>query len=410
MAGQTVAQGIQKQTVIIKQAGLGTPGAGNGGQVMRRKTAVFKASRAMFKSDEIVQHQQDTGDNYGLKSTDGKLDGILSPKTYAFLFASLLRKDLVIGVNSTALVNVTAAVTTGAQGTFTRAAGSFLTDGFKIGDVVRQVGWTAGAVNNNAHNMLIIGLTATVMTVVTLDGAPVMAKAAGDSVTITVVGKKTMAPLTGHTNDYFSVEEWYADIAKSELFTDTKVTQCAVTLPGTGNVTVSFDFLGIERKLGTAQVLTTPTAETNTSPLTAVNGILFLNGQPVSNITGSNITINGNMKQGDALVGSNNPADISRGRIMVTGQFTGLFTDQIISSLYDSETVTSIVMAMTADNTPASDVVTFSMGRIKVTGDAPDDGEKMIIRTYPFTAEINIAGGTAIAWDQTILSMQDSAA
>jgi hypothetical protein len=48
------------------------------------------------------------------------------------------------------------------------------------------------------------------------------------------------------------------------------------------------------------------------------------------------------------------------------------------------------------------------MGRIKITGDAPDDGEKNIMRTYPFTAEINGSGGAALAWDQTIITVQDS--
>jgi hypothetical protein len=54
----------------------------------------------------------------------------------------------------------------------------------------------------------------------------------------------------------------------------------------------------------------------------------------------------------------------------------------------------------------------FTMGRIKITGDAPDDGEKTIVRTYPFTAQFNAGGRRAdgVAWDATILTVQDSAA
>jgi hypothetical protein len=44
----------------------------------------------------------------------------------------------------------------------------------------------------------------------------------GDTVTGTVVGKKTLAPMTGHTNDYFTFEEWYPDISQSEQFVDCK--------------------------------------------------------------------------------------------------------------------------------------------------------------------------------------------
>jgi hypothetical protein len=50
------------------------------------------------------------------------------------------------------------------------------------------------------------------------------------------------------------------------------------------------------------------------------------------------------------------------------------------------------------------------MSRVKIFGDDADDGKKQIVRSYPFTAEINGAGGAALANDQTICSIQDSAA
>jgi len=48
---------------------------------------------------------------------------------------------------------------------------------------------------------------------------------------------------------------------------------------------------------------------------------------------------------------------------------------------------------MAADTTKNSDFVSFSMSAIKLTSDAPNDGEVGIVRTYAFTAEINAAGG-----------------
>jgi len=67
-------------------------------------------------------------------------------------------------------------------------------------------------------------------------------------------------------------------------------------------------------------------------------------------------------------------------------------------------------VVLTGDNTATSDFVSFTLPRVKLTGDAPDDGEKAIIRSYPFTAEYYAAGGSGVAYDQTILSVQDSAA
>lgn len=405
----TVAQGTKKTTAIIKQSGLGTPGSGAGSQALRRVTSVFTKNTATFDNNEIVSHQQSTGVAYGLKSVDGKINGLLSPATYKLLFASAMRKDFAAGATTGALTNVTAATTTGAQGTFTRAAGSYLTDGFKIGDVIRWTGWATTGASNNSVNMLIIALTATVMTVTRFDTTAIGAKASGDSVTATVVGKKTLAPLTGHTNDYFTIEEWYSDLTKSELFTDCKITKIDVGLPASGNSTFAAQLAGLARTKGTAQVLTSPTAATSTPVVTGANGLIFANGAIVVNVTGVTISIDDTTQLGDAVAGSTSAQDLSVGRIKVSGQLTALFSDTVLSDLYDSQTALQLVVVLMANTSSAtSSFISFNMSRIKLTGDAPDDGEKNIIRTLPFVAEIDVNGGAALATDNTIMSIQDS--
>jgi hypothetical protein len=52
----------------------------------------------------------------------------------------------------------------------------------------------------------------------------------------------------------------------------------------------------------------------------------------------------------------------------------------------------------------------FSLSAIKLTAADADDGLKGIVRTYPFTASINLGGGPLLANDQTIISVQDSQA
>lgn len=407
----TVAQGIKKTVAVIKQAGLAVPGAGAGSQYMRRVTSQFSKDTATYENNEIATHQQSTGVAYGLKSASGKISGLLSPSSYKLFMASALRNDFAAGATTGAIITVAAVVTTGVQGTFTRSAGSYLTDGFKIGDVVRWTGWATTGVPNNSANMLIIALTATVMTVTRFDTIAIGPKVAGDSVTCLVVGKKSVAPLTGHTNDYFTVEEWYSDITKSELFTDVKVGQIDVGLPATGNSTIGLTLIGLARTKGNAQVLTGPTAQTSTAVLAASNGLLLVNGAIVTNVTGITFSINDTTVLGDAVVGSNSAGDLSVGRIKITGQFTGLFDSTTISDLYDAQTPIGLIsVLMDATSNPLSDFIVFNMGRIKITSDPVDDGEKNLIRTYSFTAEINTAGGAALANDNTICSIQDSAA
>lgn len=402
-----VAQGINKKTVYKKQTGLGAPAAGSGGQVVRRTSSVFQAPPDTFESNEIVSHQQSTGVGLGVVKPAGKIDGLLSPGAYAALLASLLRKDMTAGVSATG-----ASITIAASGqnyTLTRAAGSYLTDGFKVGDVVRLTAGTFNAANSQ-KNLLIVALTATVATVRVVNGAAMVAEGPITGATIAVSGKKSLVPLSAHTNDYYTFEEWYPDLGRSETYADQQVGQAALNLPATGNATISLDTVGRTRTLGAAQVLTSPNAETGADILTAVNGVILVNGAPVANVTGAQVTINGNVVHSDAVVGSNVVDDIQRGRIAVSGSFTAKFDSVALQTIFDGRSTTSLVLAITEDATANADFVVINLPMIKLTGDTPDDGEKAVIRTYPFTAQINSAGGAALATDQTIIAIQDSAA
>ena len=398
------AQGINKLTSIKKQTALGTPAAGTGGSVISRRTSVFSAPRDTFESDVITTHQQSTGISYGMKKPVGRIDSLLSTETFQLLFAALLRKDFVATAAYAAGIDVTAAAT---SPHFVDASGGFLTAGLKVGDVGRWTGWTTGGTANNAKNFLVTALTATNMSGVFLDGTAVAVKAAGDSVTFTVTGKKTRAPTAAHTNDYFTVEEWYSDLVKSETFTDTRVNQIAVGLPASGNATFGADFLALGRTLGVAQVLTTPT-EPVFREMSAVNGELYVNAVAVGNCTGLQFTIAGSGSVAGPVLGSNDGIDISRGRITVSGSFTALFDSTTIQALYAAESIVSLMAVVTDDQTATSAFKAFTMPAIKLTDDAPDDGEKNIVRTYPFTAEFYAAGGATLAFDQTILTVQDS--
>lgn len=401
----TIAKGTQKITVLKKQTALGTPATGGGGQILRRRTSVFQAPRETFESDEIVSHHQSTGVAYGLKSANGRIDGLLSAGTYAMPIAALLEKLFVAGVAATGV-----SLTTAGSGpyTLTRAAGSWLTDGFKVGDVIRTS--AAGHANNINKNLWVVGVTATVLTVLVLNGTALTAEGPIAAVTITVIGKKSLVPMTSHTDEYFTVEEWYSDLGRSELFTDMRFAQASIGLPASGNSTISLDLVGLNRTLSGVQQLTSPTAETTTGVMPAVNGLLYINGAQQSVVTGVQFNIGNNAANVGPVVASNNSPDVARGRVRVSGSFTAMFDSVTMQSAYDAESAIALQVAVAADKTATSDFMSFVLGRIKLTGDAPDDGEKGIVRTYPFTAEINSAGGAALAYDQTIISVQDSAA
>jgi hypothetical protein len=403
----TVAQGINKVVSYKKQSGLGTAASGAGGQKYRRRTSVFTKPKDTFENNEIVSHQQDTGVSFGGTKPMGKVDGLLSPGAYSDWFASLVRRNFA-AITATSGASITIAGS-GPTYTITRAAGSWLTDGVKIGHVGRL---SVGSFNaaNLLKNLLVVSETATVLTVRPLNGVAMVAEGPIATSTFTVIGKTTYAPTTGHTSDYYTFEQYFADLVRSETFTDAMIAKADLNVSASGNTSVTFDIPALARVLGTSQVLTSPSAEIGNDVVTGAFGSVICNGSVVANITSFTVSIDGTTTHSDLVLGSTVADDMQRGRIRVTGSFTAKFDGVTLQTIVDAGSVTSIVLGLAEDLTGTADFVVFTLPTIKLTGDDHDDGEKQVLRTYPFVAQYNSAGGSGISSEQTILGIQDSAA
>ncbi len=398
-----IEQGINKRVAIVKQSGLGVLGS-SGSRYRRRVTAVFRAPVDTFENNEIASHQQGTGANFGPKRPVGQLSGLLSGLTYSDEFAALFRKTWA-AVSS--LTGLTVTIAGAGPFTVTRSAGDFLAGGIKAGMVVRLSGGTLDS-GTTGKNLLVVSVTATVLTVVTLNGSTMVAQSSIASVTCTVPGKHVYAPTTGHTNDYFTIEETYLGLTRYELWGDMQVAQAALSFPPSGNATVNFDWVGRTRALSGTQTLTSPNAETTSAVLTSSQGVIVVNGAQVVNITSLDVTINGNTSNLDPTVGSNAVPDNQRGRIVISGTFSAYFDAVTLQTIFENRTATALHMALADSALAGADFVALSIPRIKITSDDPDDGEKAVVRTYAFTAEIDSAGGASLATYQTIGMMQDS--
>jgi len=403
----TVAQGISTTLARVAQSALGTPGS-SGSSLARRVSADFTKDGETYTSNEIVSHQQSTGATEGPSDIKGTLNGELSGGTYQLEFANLLRKDFAAGFTAITGASLTIAGAGSPTYTVTRASGSFLTDGVKAGHVVRLSVGTLNAANIN-KNLLVVSLTATILTVIPLNGVAMVGEGPVASCTVSAPGKATYAPASGHTNTYFTWEKYFADLTRSELYTDVKVGSADISIPNTGIATVNFGLAGLGRTLGASQVLTSPTAETTSSVLAAVQGKVLVNGT-VTTVTGIQIQINGAVTSGEAEVGSNTRSDLQKGKISVSGSFTAKFSGVTLQTLRDNQTLVKFIAVIADSATATAEFITFVMPAIKIFTDAADDGEKEIVRTYNFTAQYYGAGGAGTDSQQTICMIQDSLA
>ncbi|WP_373379907.1 phage tail tube protein [Cupriavidus nantongensis] len=406
-----IAKGLFKQLRYKLQTGQGIAAGTTGGQILRRVTSDISLNKDTYQSEEIRSDQQIADFRHGVRRVAGTVNGEISPGTYADLIAAILRRDFA------AVAAITGASITIALGsllgsvqtyTVTRAAGSYLTDGIKAGDVVRLTAGTFNAANLN-KNLLVLSLTATALTVIPLNGVALVAEGPIASATVSVPGKKTFVPTTGHTDKYITFEHWFSDISQSERFTDCKLAQMDLNLPATGMATLAAQVQGLDMVSAAAAYFAAPAAETTSGVVAAVNGVLLAGGAPVGLVTGMSASINANLT-GDPVVGQNTLPDLYPGRVVVTGQFTAYFQDAVLRDAFVNETEIGITAALTTGNTAAADFLALTMSRVKLGGAAKDDGEKGLIQTFPFQALLNGAGGAGTANEKTTISVQDSLA
>lgn len=401
-----VGQGVTRTWAYKVQSALGTAASGSGGQLLRRTGIDLAGAKESYSSNEIASHQQSTGATHGVGSSGGTISGEVSATTYGDFCQWLLRKDWAA---TSAIASLTLTIAASSSNyTVTRSTGDFLTGGIKVGDIVRLTGASLDA-NNVGKNLVVLNVTALALTVNVLNGETMTAQSAIASCTVTVTGKKTWTPTTGHTNKYVTFEDWSSDVARSQVYKDCQVTAMNVTAPTSGIVTVQFPVVGLAPAVRSGtQSLTTPTAETATSTMSSARFAVYVNGVRQGAVTGFTLNINGSIALGEAVLGSNSRPDTQKGRIMVEGSFTALFEDDTLAGYFDDEAVREVIVVLAEDLTDDADAISFSMPSVKFFSANGDDGEKQMARTYTIKAQRPAGAGTGTEHNDAILSIQDT--
>lgn len=397
------AKGVSKRLSYKKESTFGVLAGDTGATQMRRVTGDFVLKRDSYESAELRFDHMTSDMRLGSRSATGSINGELSPGSYSDFIGSVLAKDFIAGASATAQSITITAV--GSNFTLTRATGSFLTDSFKVGTVVRLTGVGLNTANAS-NNLLIVSVAATVLTVIALSNVTPVAEGPIASVAVTTVGKQTFVPKTGHTDDSYSVEQWFSDIAQSEVYTGMKVGGVAISLPATGLVTSNFTFMGKDlTKTGTSAYFTDPTAANTKGIFAAVNGALVVNGQDVACITSMDFNVERAMEP-TVCLGTNSASDIFAGKIKITGNLSAYFEDGSIRDYFANETKVSLVVAMTTTEDKNSDVITFVIPFAKLSSFESKDAELGIIQTAAFTALLNNDVSTGLI--DSIILVQDS--
>ena len=140
----------------------------SGATLMRRIQSTLAVTKETYRSERSRSHQQVGDMRHGTRRVAGTISSHIAPGAHKDWFAALFRKAFV-ATTAVASLSLTIAAS-GSSWTITRGTGSFISDGLKIGDVVRI---TAGSsqCSQSEQNLLITAMTATVLTVAVLNPA-----------------------------------------------------------------------------------------------------------------------------------------------------------------------------------------------------------------------------------------------
>lgn len=414
-----IAAGLNMQLSYKVETTAGTAPGQSGAQLLRRRSSQVDLNKDTLQSNELRTDLQTADFRHGSRRVGGAVQGDLSVGTYKEWLQWLLKRDFAAVTASTS-VSLTIAGA-GPTHTVTRAAGSWLSDGYKVGMVVRLSVGSLNAANINKNLWIVDIGSATAMTVIPLNGVAMFAEGPVAGCTITATGKSTYVPTSGHTDKSFSMEHWYPDLGTpaSELYLGCKVTKAALSLNPTAMAGVSFDIMGLDVADTTAkrgavalntQYFTSPTALSTGGVLSPASGLLRVGGSTVATVTGLSLDI-ASPYSGDPVVGSVYIPQLFPGRVNVTGQLTAYFDSATLRDAFWNESEIELLAALTTDPASATaDFLTIALPRIKLGGAARDDGEGGKVITLPFQALLNTAGGAGIKTEKTTILMQDSLA
>lgn len=393
----STALDITREIRVRKEATYGVAPGATGARIVRRTQFSGGLTKQAFQSQEIRADYQIADLRHGMRGVQATLSGELSPGSHQEFFENILRRVYAVAPTSGALTTVTAAA---AGRTFTRAAGSWITDGFRVGMVARVSGFLVATANNRDYR--ITALTATVMTVAEV----VVDRVAGDSVTFTLAGRHTFVPLTGHTNESLFVEDWNPGAPLSERLAGCRVNQIGISVAPNDMARLQIGLVGQDSTSDITAYYTAPTAPSTTPIVAGPTGTVRLGTSDIGVVTGGSLQIAAALGVQD-VVGSTVTPDVFPAPVVVTGELSVLVQDEVEWNRFSAETEFAIWLKLNASTDPLAPFLSFYMARCKYSGrsSAPQNGS--IVQTLPFQALLPAA---AAGTEQTTLLVQDSGA
>lgn len=370
-----MANGSRHSMAFVAEATYGVTPASPAFKALRHTSAALALSKELLESEELRSDREVVDVRHGAFQVGGDMGFELSYGSFDDFFQGLLGGTWSTAHDTGAAIQIAATV-----GTFTRATGSFVTDGFVIGDLVSATGFTNPG---NLGRFTVTAVAALTLTVSPAQGQTMVVEAAGARQI-----KSSSNVRTGVTRRSFTIERNFGDILSADKpyhrFTGVELNGMELQVNANAMVTGTFNFVGQGINLGTAILAgATYVAAPTTSPLDSFTGTLTEGGTAIAVITEISLTVENGLEP-RFVVGSKQSLQPSIGRAKISGSVTAFFENSTLLDKFVNETESSLEFTLPD---AAGNAYRVFLPRIKYTGGQPDvSGEGPVTLSMPFMA------------------------
>jgi hypothetical protein len=296
---------------------------------------------------------------------------------------------IIEGVMANPLVSVSTGSTSlaSASGAYSRPAGSFITDGFSLGDEITVTGF-AGAENNGRSR-----ITALAADTIGVNKVGMTTEVAATGRTLESVGRiaKVGSNLYTHT-----VERRFRDLGRYQIFRGVAMNGVTLNFSPEAIINGTADVIGMTGTGYDTVTFGDPDPPSANPPFDAFTGALYEGGTEIGLVTALALTINNNRALSPVLFKRGSP-DVYEGTAEIAGQLTVQFDDPAIVAKFEEETESSIDVRL--DDIYGTNFHRIRLPRVLYLGDPidpPPNGP--VVVTMPFEAQVDGVTGTSMIW------------
>jgi len=331
-----IAAGSRVNLAIVEEVTRNTTPATNF-TTLRYKSENLSLKKETFQSEEHRSDRAISSIRHGMRTVDGNIEVEASVGGHDMLFEGALAGTWAAGTS----VSTVTAVASGNK--LTRATGSFITDGYLVGDIITISGYATAGNNGTAR------VTAVAALELTIASTGLFAKTLSNDTGGAVIlkGKRLK---TGTTLKTYSIEEGFLDVSEYRKFTGCAVNEMTITIQPKQIVSVSFGMIGMDSDAMQSSAFAPGyTASGTNEPLDAYNGGLWEGGVANTIVTGATIRLS-NGRSTDGVVGSPITPDIFEGRTAISGTISVFFDDAATYNKFRNETSTNLDIVLKDPN------------------------------------------------------------